>query len=102
MTDALPIALILLASFAAFHWIAYKVQTKSRNDRSMTSNSYEALLQAFEDEGKRLLLLSVDRRARRAAIAICVLLGAALAFWFSCPLERYRLSPDVVLAAPAR
>jgi hypothetical protein len=101
MTDALRVALIVLPSWAVFFWIAYKVQTKERSARAI-ANSYEARREAFEVEGKRLLLISIDRRARRAAVAMCILVGATLAFWFNRHLEQYRLSPDVVLAAPVR
>jgi hypothetical protein len=103
MTDALRVALILLLpSWAAFFWIAYKVQTKERHARAIVLNDYEALRQAFEDEGRRVLITSIDRHARRAAVAMCILLGAALAVWFSHPLERYRLSSNIILAAPMR
>ena len=102
MTDALRVALIVLPSWAVFFWIAYKVQTKERNARAIALNSYEARREAFEVEGKRLLLISIDRRARRAAVAMCILVGATLAFWFNRHLEQYRLSPDIVLAAPMR
>jgi hypothetical protein len=49
---------------------------------------YEDLRRAFEEQGKRLRAKRIYRNLRRTAIAMCVLLGIALAVRSISPIHR--------------
>jgi hypothetical protein len=51
-------------------------------------DSYEDLRRAFEVQGERLRSRRLRRSLLRTVIAMCVLLGVALAVWFISPIHR--------------